>query len=100
MFSAALCYVLSLSQLGAPHPAARMPVLDPGIDIGPYANVADVLQISGDLLAWTVFGEATELVLWNWKMGKRVEGWIGYAWTFFWVVVVSQWMGTYDSLCL
>ena len=63
MFSAALCYVLSLSQLGAPHPAARMPVLDPGIDIGPYANVADVLQISGDLLAWTVFGEATELVI-------------------------------------
>ncbi|KAI0752324.1 hypothetical protein C8Q80DRAFT_442137 [Daedaleopsis nitida] len=65
------CYLLSLSEGGAPHPLAkrRRLVGNSNLCFPIDSGFQDEIAIVGDLLEWTVFGLDTQMHVFNWKTG-------------------------------
>ena len=68
------CWLLSISRNGVAHPLAKVPRLEPitGSGLNPTLEPWDRVQIYGDLIAWTVIGESTDVNVYNWKTGEEV----------------------------
>ncbi|KAI0630572.1 hypothetical protein C8Q77DRAFT_1134045 [Trametes polyzona] len=65
-------YILSLSQGGKPHPLAAQPEIAGDEPLGISLDPNERLEISGDLVAWTLSTDATDIQVLNWKTGKGV----------------------------
>lgn len=68
----AQCWLLSISQNGVAHPLARAPRFEPVAELNPSIDVWDRVQICGDLIAWSIIGESTDLTVYNWKTGREI----------------------------
>ena len=70
-----MCYVLSLSQQGAPHPLAARPRLVGRNELLPTGRRHEFIEeiaIVGDLIEWTIFAEETQMYVFNWKTGVLI----------------------------
>ncbi|KAI0676029.1 hypothetical protein C8Q78DRAFT_1066613 [Trametes maxima] len=65
-------YMLSISQDGAFHPLASHPHYEGDQELSINIDPQECLEICGDLIAWTIATDSTEIVVLNWKTGATI----------------------------
>ncbi|KAI0358061.1 hypothetical protein OH77DRAFT_1587810 [Trametes cingulata] len=65
-------FILSLSQGGAFHPLAAQPHIQGQTELGISLDPTERVEIYGDLVAWTIATDSTDVTVLNWKTGHIV----------------------------
>ncbi|KAI0642428.1 hypothetical protein C8Q79DRAFT_1003284 [Trametes meyenii] len=64
--------ILSISQDGAFHPLASQPHYEGDQELSVNIDPEERIEICGDLVAWTIATDSTEIVVLNWKTGATI----------------------------
>ncbi|KAI0369177.1 hypothetical protein BV20DRAFT_1122293 [Pilatotrama ljubarskyi] len=65
-------FFLSISQNGAFHPLAAQPHIQAQAELGISIDPEERIEICGDLVAWTIATDSTDVTVYNWKTGDIV----------------------------